>query len=111
MWRCFRTGRKAGQISSQWSAFACGVPTILSANTGHMDLIERNAAYSLKKQGPITFSNKKETIDAEGWGESDIDEIIETLELAKRAPWHPKTNNPIADLTWAKTADDILSAI
>jgi len=76
-----------------------------------MDLIERNAAYSLKKQGPITFSNKKETIDAEGWGESDIDEIIETLELAKRAPWHPKTNNPIADLTWAKTADDILSAI
>ena len=86
---------------------ACGVPTILSANTGHMDLVERNAAYSLKKQRPITLSHK----NAEGWGESDVDEIIETLELAKRAPWHPKTNNPIADLTWAKTADDILSAI
>ena len=73
---------------------ACGVPTILSANTGHMDLIERNAAYSLKRR----------TIDADGWGESDIDEIIETLDLAKRVPWHPKTNNPIADLTWASSS-------
>src|SRR5262249_56276883 len=73
---------------------ACGVPPILSANTGHMDLIERNAAYSLKRR----------TIDADGWGESDIDEIIETLDLAKRVPWHPKTNNPIADLTWASSS-------
>jgi glycosyltransferase involved in cell wall biosynthesis len=57
---------------------ACGVPTILSANTGHFDLVNEYHCYPLIKQGPV------EPIPGfgatEGWGESDVDEIVEMLE-------------------------------
>jgi tetratricopeptide (TPR) repeat protein/glycosyltransferase involved in cell wall biosynthesis len=57
---------------------ACGIPTILSANTGHLDLIDPNHCYPLKTQK--TVQPTPQFIGVEGWGESDIEEIIETLE-------------------------------
>ncbi|MCT7968070.1 tetratricopeptide repeat protein [Laspinema sp. D1] len=57
---------------------ACGIPTILSANTGHLDLIDPNHCYPLKIQKPVQPT--PQFIGVEGWGESDIEEIIETLE-------------------------------
>ncbi len=57
---------------------ACGIPTILSANTGHLDLIEPNHCYPLKIQKAVQPT--PQFIGVEGWGESDIEEIIETLE-------------------------------
>jgi glycosyltransferase involved in cell wall biosynthesis len=80
---------------------ACGLPTILSANTGHMDLLDRGAGYPLKQQ----------RINAAGWGESDLEEVVETLELAKQLQWKPQQSNTIADLTWTKTANEMLDAI
>ena len=59
-------------------AMACGVPTILSANTGHMDIIEEGACLPLQRQGPVLVDHPE--ISTEGWGESDIDEIVEALE-------------------------------
>ncbi|HIK31210.1 MAG TPA: tetratricopeptide repeat protein [Oscillatoriales cyanobacterium M4454_W2019_049] len=57
---------------------ASGIPTILSANTGHLDLIGGDRCFSLKTQRNVQpvppFGG------VEGWGESDIDEIVETLE-------------------------------
>lgn len=55
---------------------AAGIPTILSANTGHKDLIATGAPYALTRQGKVDSPG----IGTEGWGESDIDEIVETLE-------------------------------
>lgn len=55
---------------------ACGLPTILSANTGHLDLIEDQNCYPLLKQGYIGGASYS------GWGESDVDEIVAMLELA-----------------------------
>lgn len=57
---------------------ASGIPCILSANTGHLDIIKDNNCYPLLKQ------NQSPTdIDPTGlWGESDIDEILEYLEKA-----------------------------
>ncbi len=57
---------------------ACGIPTILSANTGHLDLIDSNHCYPLKTQKPVQPT--PQFIGVEGWGESDMEEIIETLE-------------------------------
>lgn len=57
---------------------ACGVPTILSANTGHLDLIDDTRCYVLRSQGlarPTTLFP-----GTDGWGESDVDEIVEHLE-------------------------------
>ena len=61
-------------------AMACGVPVILSRNTGHHDLIEADNCYALDMQLPIgALTGRK---DLEDWGESSIDEIVATLEKA-----------------------------
>ncbi|MEO1520973.1 MAG: tetratricopeptide repeat protein [Cyanobacteria bacterium J06633_2] len=57
---------------------ACGVPTILSANTGHLDLLGDGLGYALNVQHPVqTGLNDNQRKD---WGESDIDEILHRLE-------------------------------
>ncbi len=56
-------------------AMASGIPCILSANTGHMDLINEDNCYPLLKQSEVTsFKNTKD------WGESDVAEVVENLE-------------------------------
>lgn len=57
-------------------AMASGVPCILSANTGHLDLISFDNCYPLRDQKLIT-SNTGQT---GGWREPSIDEIVATLE-------------------------------
>jgi len=56
---------------------ACGLPTILSANTGHLDLIEQVPCYVLGDQEPVTPLSQ--TYHTDGWGESSVDEIVERL--------------------------------
>lgn len=57
-------------------AMACGIPCIVSANTGHLDIITDNNCYPLYQQKPSLPD-----IDTTGvWGESDTDEIDAHLE-------------------------------
>lgn len=57
-------------------AMACGVPCIMSANTGHLDLDLERTSFPLKHQPPVA--------DLEGrrryWGESSVEETVEALE-------------------------------
>lgn len=56
---------------------ACGVPVILSDNTGHKDLTATGTTYALTRQNPIgSFAG----MGTREWGESDVEEIVETLE-------------------------------
>lgn len=55
---------------------AAGIPTIVSRNTGHLDLTASGAPYALTRQGKVASAIS----GTEGWGESDVDEIVETLE-------------------------------
>jgi tetratricopeptide (TPR) repeat protein/glycosyltransferase involved in cell wall biosynthesis len=55
---------------------ASGVPVIVSDNTGHKDLVATGAPYALTRQQPIAATN----MGTEGWGESDVEEIVEALE-------------------------------
>ncbi|PWC47665.1 glycosyltransferase [Azospirillum sp. TSA6c] len=57
-------------------AMACGVPVILSANTGHLDLIREDNCLALRNQTPVVDP----TGARRGWGESAVDEMIEQLE-------------------------------
>jgi len=61
---------------------ASGVPTILSANTGHLDLIDARHCY------PLTVQDQVDPIPpyqgTEGWGESSVDEVLESLERVYR---------------------------
>ena len=55
-------------------AMASGVPCILSANTGHLDLIEDDNCYPITNQAEISSLPY-----AKDWGESSVDEIVELL--------------------------------
>lgn len=52
-------------------ALASGLPTILSANTGHLDLVRSVPCHALR--------NQKESMRP-GWGESDVGECLALLE-------------------------------
>ena len=57
---------------------ACGIPTILSTNTGHLDLVGEVPCYPLWRQGPVEPEALGQGV--EGWGESDTEEILDHLE-------------------------------
>lgn len=69
---------EGGTNLAAMEAMACGIPCILSANTGHMDLIEDDNCYPLRDQTAVTFGKDF----PEDWRESSIDEILEALEQA-----------------------------
>ena len=62
---------------------ACAVPSILSRNTGHLDIIGRDDCYVLDRQLPVG-PRRPLTNGTEGWGECDVDEMVERLEEVYR---------------------------
>jgi glycosyltransferase involved in cell wall biosynthesis len=96
---------------------ACGVPAILSANSGHLDLIEEDNCYVLSRQGPVTFEPAAGAFgEVSGWGESDVDEAVELLEraYAERAEARARGERgarTLSRLTWAATAAQMKAAI
>jgi glycosyltransferase involved in cell wall biosynthesis len=92
-------------------AMACGVPCILSANTGHLDLLQDGTALALADQRPIAA--------VPGWRESNVEEIVAALETlytdrARAAAIGAAGAKLLAGLTWAKTASEmkrIISAV
>lgn len=87
---------------------ACGVPVILSMNTGHLDLITEDSCYPLERQRPMSGLAGGYG-DVPGWGESDIDEIVSALERPYRdraaaAARGRAGARLVGCLTWARTA-------
>ncbi|MFN8651572.1 MAG: glycosyltransferase family 4 protein [Gemmatimonadales bacterium] len=62
-------------------AMACGLPAILSRNTGHLDLIDPSRCYPLTEQKPVAGGCPLYQ-GYEGWGESDVEEILALMEFA-----------------------------
>lgn len=58
-------------------AMACGVPVILAPNTGVKDLIAEGNSLALTRQQPVRDYPHAGT---EGWGESDVEEMLDSLE-------------------------------
>ncbi len=93
-------------------AMFCRVPTILSANTGHNDLIddEKNVCVPLKKQTQVANPDGSRT----HWMESDVDEMVAALEWVYM---HREEANKMAvnafrfigkERTWKTFADQCL---
>lgn len=59
-------------------AMACGVPVIAAFNTGMRDLLTPENALILTRQGPVAMPG----VGTEGWGESDVEEILAHMEWA-----------------------------
>lgn len=96
-------------------AMACGIPVILAPNTGVLDLAREDNCIRLTRQTPVTNVVESGT---EGWGESDVEEIVAALERlyadraqAERigsagADWIVKENR-----TWAAHAERLKSLV
>ncbi len=87
---------------------ACGVPTILSANTGHLDLVDEAICYPLRTQRPIAGIGAG-LPGVPGWGESEVEEIVAALERVYGDPDEARARGAeaarrLADLTWEATA-------
>jgi glycosyltransferase involved in cell wall biosynthesis len=87
---------------------ACGLPVILSRNTGHNDILFEEACYVLddQRQTRCGFAGHD---GVPGWGESQVDELLEQLEQAfqDRAEAARRGKNAavaLAKMTWAATA-------
>ncbi len=87
---------------------ACGIPVILSRNTGHLDLIKDENCYPLDDQRAV--ENRWNSVgDVACWGESQVDEVVERLEqiFADREAAQKRglrAARMMQRLTWAETA-------
>jgi glycosyltransferase involved in cell wall biosynthesis len=57
-------------------AMACGAPTVLSNNTGHLDIIAPGVCFPLRQQAPVPCT----TDSRRHWGESSVEELLEAME-------------------------------
>jgi glycosyltransferase involved in cell wall biosynthesis len=88
---------------------ACGVPVILSRNTGHLDIMEKENCFALEHQS-VLDGERAGMGAVPGWGESSVEEVIECLERVfedradalRRGRAGAET---MTRLTWAHTAD------
>lgn len=90
---------------------ALGVPSLLSANTGHMDLLDRQIGFALGDQSPVPEAASNPDFDV--WGESSVDEIVERLEAVYQnreafrevALAHARL---MEDLSWTRQIDRLM---
>ena len=106
----FLSRAEGGTNLAAMEAIACGVPTILSANTGHLDLIDVGGCIPLHRQSPSPGA------EALGWCDSDIDEIVEALETVYRDREAARAQGRQAaarmmELSWARQLDLLAETI
>ena len=94
-------------------AMACGVPVILSANTGHLDLIRDGNCFPLRHQSDVPDPDGSRR----GWGESSVEELVERLEQihADRAAATQRAEAGRAfvrgERTWRAFAESFVAAV
>ncbi len=71
---------EAGTNLVAMECMACGVPTILAANSGQLDLLGDGRALPLQRQRKVA-ELRRHDFSTDGWGESDIEEMVEALEM------------------------------
>jgi tetratricopeptide (TPR) repeat protein/glycosyltransferase involved in cell wall biosynthesis len=96
---------EGGTNLAAMECLACGIPTIISANTGHLDIVGDHHCYPLRSQAPA--KPRGPFVGVEGWGESDVDEVVAALEQVYQDRTEAKQKGAAAaefmqDWTWAK---------
>jgi len=99
----FASRAEGGTNLPAMECMACGIPTIVSANTGHLDLLE-HGAIGLHRQRPI----ERREVDTTDWGESDVEEMVEALE----AVYHGRVTAPDCTLpTWERQVGKLVNLV
>ncbi|HIJ84571.1 MAG: Glycos transf 1 protein [Magnetococcales bacterium] len=93
---------------------ATGIPVILSANTGHLDLVDDRHCLVLGQQQPVTLPGTETLL--EDWGESSVEEALEALERVYRHPGEASRlgqegHRFMANHPWSRQCDLVLDRI
>jgi glycosyltransferase involved in cell wall biosynthesis len=94
---------------------AAGVPTIVSANTGHLDLVATGGCLPLETQR-VSPAPTRYFHATDGWGESSVDEVLAALEQLHddrdtRARLADAGATAMQDLTWERQVRRFLDVI
>ncbi len=94
---------------------AAGVPTIVSDNTGHRDLVATGGCLAVRAQGTVPTPSKFFRA-TEGWGETSVDEAVEALELIWRDRQAAESLSiagaeAMKDWSWSNQIDRLLKII
>jgi glycosyltransferase involved in cell wall biosynthesis len=98
---------EAGTNLVAMEAMACGLPVVLSANTGHMDLIADDRCYVLRDQAPIPNHDGRRW----EWGETSVEELVAVMEHAYQnreeaaAKGRAASEFILTQLTWRQFAE------
>lgn len=91
-------------------AIGSGLPCAISANTGHLDLIQNCECLPLIHQTPVTNNSTTPCI---GWGESSVDELVGVLEDAYYGRLKKLSKNTVSQsiskFTWGNSIDSLLN--
>jgi glycosyltransferase involved in cell wall biosynthesis len=113
----FPSRYESGTNLPAMECMACGRPVVLSANTGHLDLLpgpgEPPRGWVLQRQRPFPGPAGWGT---DGWGEADVDELVHILEQAYADRGAREARGAAAAdfakaLSWSATADGWLALL
>jgi len=95
-------------------ALACGVPTILAANTGQRDFADAEICFPLQRQGEVQPTPMMPGV--EEWGESDPEEIVAILEEIYNHPERARERGRqgarhLQNFTWEKQVGKLVTTI
>ena len=111
----FVSRAEGGTNLAAMEALACGVPTVLSANTGHRDLIASVPCVALDRQSAISAGPA--VAGTTGWGETDPMDVVESLEqlYARREEARAMGRDAAVAMastwSWPRRIDGMLSAL
>jgi glycosyltransferase involved in cell wall biosynthesis len=109
----FASRCEGGTNMMAMEAMASGVPCILSANTGHLDLMTEDNCYPLLEQTQLTTQN---LTGKEDWRESNVDELVEALERVYQDRDEANMRSAqgakfMGDWTWEKRTEPLIERI
>ena len=101
---------------------ACGIPTLLSENTGHLDLLNSKIPHAIGIKRASIKTNSKKISEAYGgdeqeiWGESDPDSLVEQwmMQLQNRSYWREKRIDNAASMkawSWNKSMESLINKL
>jgi len=109
----FASRCEGGTNMMAMEAMASGVPCILSANTGHLDLMTEDNCYPLLEQTQLTTQN---LTGKEDWRESNVDELVDALERVYQDRDEANMRSAqgakfMGDWTWKKRTQPLIERI
>ena len=114
----FPSRNESGTNLPAMECMAMGLPVVVSANTGHLDLIGADdtqpRVFALGRQMPV--SSPRPGWGTEGWGESSVDELDAVLEVlyTDRAEAETRGNRAaqfMKTLSWSNQVEALVQVV